>query len=530
MGKPSKKVIVSAIALALSSNVYHAIAEEENSETIEAVVVQGILPDRLESVPGSFNVIDEKDLIERRPFTVREALNNIPGVNIVGEDAFVLAPNIGIRGLDPRRSSRTLLMEDGMPLFLAPYGDPSAHYSTPLQRVNRIEVVKGSGQILYGPQTIGGMINFVTKPVPKDGLAGSVQATGGNNDFTGVHANVGYGGERGGIMIDALQNKGDGIRDNHKFEVQEFTVKGQLNLTDRQTLIAKVGHYEEDSNISETGLGEVDYARDKFQAPSGKNDRFKQKRQSAQLQHIFQIDDTTKLSTQTYYVDTFRTSFRQTDEPGGDAGVTEIERCPADNPDGNVATEANAEVCGGRHRPRSFTYFGIEPRLDFQHSLFGLQSDAVIGFRYHEEDQRRRQYRGNDARAQSLSFLKANAEQAGVPGAVAAFREDINVTVKAKSYYAQNTFYAGDWSITPGVRIEDVKYKFNIKQADGKVANSKLTNNQTEVLPGLGFAWNGIANTTVFAGVHKGFAPPRPDRDIDDANIEKTDSETSVNF
>lgn len=529
---PKLKTIVAAVLLANASVPLIAFSEDNNLE-LDKISVTGILPDRLESVPGSFNVVDEEALIERRPFTVREALNNVPGINIVGEDAFVLAPNIGIRGLDPRRTSRTLLMEDGMPLFLAPYGDPSAHYSTPLQRINRIEVVKGSGQILYGPQTIGGMINFVTKPVPKNGFAGSVQATAGNNDFTGLHANVGYGGEQGGIMIDALQNKGDGIRDNHKFDVQEFTIKGQLNLTDRQTLIAKAGYYEEDSNVSETGLGEVDYARDKFQAPSGKNDHFKQERKTLQLQHIFQFDQATKLSTQAYYSDTYRTSFRQTDAPGGfddasnnSTGVTVLERCPGDD----TATEANAETCGGRHRPRSYQYYGFEPRLDFQHNLFGLQSDAVIGFRYHQEDIKRRQFRGNDARAQSLSFLKANAELPGVPGSVADFREDIRIDVDAKSYYAQNTFYAGDWSFTPGVRYEDVKLKTTILQAEGDAGFATRTNRISEVLPGFGMAWNGISNTTVFAGVHKGFAPPRPDRDIDELRIDNTDPETSINW
>lgn len=530
---PKLKTIVVAVLLANSAIPTAALSEENNLE-LDKISVTGILPDRLESVPGSFNVVDEEALIERRPFTVREALNNVPGINIVGEDAFVLAPNIGIRGLDPRRTSRTLLLEDGMPLFLAPYGDPSAHYSTPLQRINRIEVVKGSGQILYGPQTIGGMINFVTKPVPKNGFAGSVQATAGNNDFTGLHANVGYGNEQGGIMIDALQNRGDGIRENHKFDVQEFTIKGQLNLTDRQTLIAKAGYYEEDSNVSETGLGEVDYDRDKFQAPSGKNDHFKQERKTLQLQHIFQFDQATKLSTQAYYADTYRSSFRQTDAPGGfddeapgsSTGVTVLERCPGDD----TATEANAETCGGRHRPRSYQYYGFEPRLDFQHNLFGLQSDAVVGFRYHQEDIKRRQFRGNDARAQSLSFLKANAEQPGIAGAVADFREDIRIDVDAKSYYAQNTFYAGDWSFTPGVRYEDVKIKTTILQAEGDAGFATRTNRISEVLPGFGMAWNGIANTTVFAGVHKGFAPPRPDRDIDELRIDNTDPETSINW
>ncbi|HEY0842484.1 TonB-dependent receptor family protein [Methylotenera sp.] len=523
----------SAVAVALACSVMTALSHAEEAIKLDKVEVTGILPEKLEAVPGSFNVVDEKELEARRPFSVTEALNNVPGVNVVGEDAFGLGLNIGIRGMDPRRTSRTLLLEDGVPLFLAPYGDPSAHYSTPLDRVGRIEVVKGSGQVLYGPQTVGGMINFVTKPVPKNGFAGSVSAVGGNNDFYGLHANVGYGTELGGFMVDAIKKEGDGIRDHHKFDVEEYTLKGQLNITERQSLIAKVGYYKEDSNVSETGLGELDYARDKFQAPSGKNDRFEHERKSAQLQHIFKIDDKMKLSTQAYYVDSYRTSFRQTDAPGGydddsagsSTGVTELERCPAGL---NAATEANAKQCGGRHRPRSYNYWGIEPRLDVSHNLFGINSDAVVGFRYHEEDIRRQQYRGNTANYQSLSFAKANVLA----------REDIGIKVQAKSYYAQNTFYVNDWSITPGVRVEDIQIKTNVRRADGEYQNnpeSKLTNNQTEVLPGFGVAWNGIANTTFFGGVHKGFAPPRPDRDLradgpNSAVVDKTKPETSTNW
>jgi Fe(3+) dicitrate transport protein len=403
--------------------------------------------------------------------------------------------------------------------------------------------------VLYGPQTVGGMINFVSKPVPKDGFAGSVSAVGGNNDFYGLHANVGYGTDLGGFMVDAIKKEGDGIRKNHEFDVEEYTLKGQLNITDRQTLIAKVGYYKEDSNVSETGLGEVDYINDKFQAPSGKNDFFEHERKSAQLQHIFQIDDKMKLSTQAYYADSYRTSFRQTDAPGGydedaagsSTGVTVLERCSGDD----TATEANAAQCGGRHRPRSYNYWGIEPRLDVSHNLFGIESDAVFGFRYHEEDIKRQQFRGEEASAQSLSFLQANA----IPGAatdIADLREDIRIKVEAKSYYAQNTFHLNDWAITPGVRIEDIKIKTDVRYAGSEVQNnpeSKLTNNQTEVLPGLGVAWNGIANTTFFGGVHKGFAPPRPDRDLNVpecngagndtdncAVVDKTKPETSTNW
>lgn len=524
-----KQSILMATVLAFNPAMEVFAEEKERQDAtldVPPVMVKGILPDRLESVPGSYYLVDEKALEERRPFSVQEALNNVPGVNVVGENTFGLGVNIGIRGLNPRRTARTLLMEDGMPLFLAPYGDPAAHYTTPLERVQRIEVVKGSGQILYGPQTVGGMINFVTRPVPTDGqVHGNVQATLGNNDFTSLYGTIGAGDERGGLMIDALHKKGDGIRDNHDFEIQAYTAKGQLNLSDRHTLIAKASYFREDSHVSETGLGLVEYNEDKYQAPTGKNDVFEHERTTFQLQHLFQVNDQVKLSTQAYYAKSERASFRQINDPGGLGGRSVMDRCTGLG----VATEANAELCGGRWRPREFEYWGIEPRLDVQHSLFGVESNAVIGFRYHREDIKRNQFRGADPRIQNQGYAESFGDH----------REQIHSDVEAKSYYAQNTFYVGDWTFTPGLRIEDLRIRTDILRAEGAVQNnpeSKDTNHQSKVLPGLGITWNGVEKTTLFAGVHKGFAPPRPDRDIfapggaNTATVVNTKPEESTNW
>ena len=532
MYQPRKKIIVVATTLAMSMYAAGVLAEtqgqQSNAVEVEPVVVKGILPDRLESVPGSYNLIDEKALNERRPFSIQEALVNVPGVNVVGENTFGLGVNIGIRGLNPRRTSRTLLMEDGMPLFLAPYGDPAAHYTTPIERLQRIEVVKGSGQILYGPQTVGGMINFVTRPVPNDGkVHGTASAMIGNNDFTSLYGSIGAGDERGGLMIDALHKKGDGIRDNHDFEIQEYTAKGQLNLSDRHTLIAKASFFREDSHVSETGLGLVEYNENKYQAPTGDNDVFKHERTAFQLQHLFQINNQVKLTTQAYYAKSERASFRQINNPGENAGRSQLERCPAGIGGNGNANLALADQCGGRWRPRDFEYWGIEPRLDIQHSLFGIESNAVLGFRYHTEDIDRKQYRGDDASFQSLGFAKTS-----VP------REDIKIEVEAKSYYAQNTFYAGDWTFTPGLRLEEMRFKTDVIRADGNPHNnpeSKGTNSQSKLLPGFGLTWNGLERTTLFAGVHKGFAPPRPDRDLsagapNTAVLSNTKPEESTNW
>lgn len=556
---PIPKATAVAVMLAFAGTSGLAVAVEEPVVT-EAVTVKGILPSNLEAVPGSFNVVDEKALEERQPFSMEEALNNVPGVNVVGESAYGLGINIGVRGMDPRRTARTLLMEDGMPLFLSPYGDPSAHYTTPLERLQRIEVVKGSGQVLYGPQTVGGMINFVTKPVPTNGFAGSVTGKVGTDDYVGGHVNIGYGDERGGFMIDALQNKGDGIRDNHDFDQRNITLKGQLNLSERHTLIGKVGYYEEDSHITETMLSRAEYAEDKFQAPTGKNDKFQMEQWTTQLQHIFQITDSMKLSTQAYYADIERASFRQVAGPGtweDDDYWEEANKysqmiyCPesvvgAGNEVENNAdvTEANSAQCGGQWRPREYNYWGIEPRLDFSHNLFGIENDAVVGFRYHREDIKRQGFRGISSAFQSLGYAKsfAGIEKDAVVddndvylgGPEGWHQERLETDVTALSYYAQNTFYIGNWSLTPGLRFEDVKVKQKVVWADGEAQGVQDTNRYSELLPGFGVAWNGIANTTIFAGVHKGFAPPRPDRDLSEVNgqvaIDNTKPEESTNW
>lgn len=474
------------------------------SELPEQTVSGNIIPETLEFVPGSTAVITAEELEQRRAFSVQDIFRGVTGVNVVGETAFDVAPNIGVRGLNPRRSARTLLLEDGMPIFLAPYGDPSAHYSTPTERVQRIEVLKGSGQILYGPQSVGGMINFVTKPVPRDGFAGEASATVGNNSFYGLHANVGTGGQWGGVMLDLIRKEGDGIRDNHDFEINEAMLKSEFVLTPTQTLMAKLGYYEERSHTSETGLGAVEYAENPRQATTGNNDFFEHERTTLQLLHRWSLGQDAVLSTQFYYADTFRSSLRQINAPGENAGRSRLERCPSGLRDPGINGSNNlalADQCGGRTRPREFEFFGFEPRLDFAHNAFGLESFATVGARYHDENIRRRAFR-----ADTLTQLRQETPNIN--------REDIRTDIKATSVYAQNTFLAGDWSFTPGVRYESVDRDTFIARADGTNINQRAAVTNSEVLPGFGLTWAGLANTTVFAGIHQGFAPPRPDRDI----------------
>ncbi len=181
--------------------------------------------ERLTTVPGSAEVIDSRTLESSRVFTVNEALRKVPGINVRDEEGFGLRPNIGIRGLNPTRSTKVTLLEDGIPLAYAPYGDNASYYHPPIDRFERIEVLKGAGQILFGPQTIGGVINYIT-PTPPQEFGGFVSGTLGNRDF--FNGKVRLGGR--GMLLDFTRKQGDGARDNINSEINDINFKWVLAL------------------------------------------------------------------------------------------------------------------------------------------------------------------------------------------------------------------------------------------------------------------------------------------------------------
>lgn len=527
-----------AAALAEAANADDA-ALDAAAGTPE-IVVTAIVPQERRLMPGSLDVVDRAQIEQRAPITLRDQLIAIPGINVVEEDAGGLALNIGIRGLDPRRSSRILLMEDGVPISLAPYGDPAAHYAPPVERVERIEVVRGSGQILYGPQTVGGMINFITTPVPTDGPMVRGEARGGTRGFYGVQAAAGTGTEKAGFLLEGTARGGDGIRRGHGFDVWEVLAKGRVMLGTDHELRVRASHYEERSNISETMLGELEYAADPFQAPTGQFDRFNQDRTHLQASHIWTPSETVRLTTTGYWVRTFRASFRQTDKPGGwndeaderglATGWQVLDRCfdeddPAPGTGGsadNAITLQAATACGGRWRPRRFHYYGVESRLDADHNLFGLENNLTAGARWHQERIQRDQFRSPDPAIRDLAFAQT------LTGG--AHREDAAIDVRALSGYIQNSTRIGALTITGGARIEHVNTATLIRRASSTAVNIAVEQTDTVVLPGLGAVWQVAPGTEIFAGVHAGFAPPRPSRDIGTEGPAPVAPERSTNW
>ncbi|HEX8128805.1 MAG TPA: TonB-dependent receptor [Pyrinomonadaceae bacterium] len=452
----------------------------------EAVVVTSGsiagIPEVVERIPGSVDVLEREMLELSRVFTSSEALRKVSGINVRDEEGFGLRPNIGIRGLNPTRSTKVLLLEDGIPLTYAPYGDNASYYHPPIDRFESVEVLKGSGQILYGPQTIGGVVNYITRTPPEQ-TSGSLTLMGGNRDYFNGHANLGGTFGNTGLLFDITRKQGEGARDQHRSGLTDLNFKSVTALGTRQALTGKFNFYRERSQVSYSGLTEAEYAADPRANPFF-NDRFYGDRFGASATHAVVFNSNATLTT-TLYGSYFRRHWwRQSSNSAQRPNRLNVDR------DCRSFADLNT-TCGNEGRLRKYYFFGVEPHMNVRHKLFGVRSETDFGVRAHYETQERLQKNGDLPNSRD--------------GAVAEDNERRN---QAYSGFVQNRFLFEKFTVTPGVRVEHIEFQRTNRLINGGRGVSGRTA-LTQVIPGLGVSYQPTAQLTVFAGVHRGFAPPR---------------------
>ncbi len=473
---------------------------------IEISVTSGYLAGSKESlseIPGSLERIDQQTLRISQVFNFSEALRKVSGVHVRDEEGFGLRPNIGIRGTNPTRSTKVLLLEDGIPLAYAPYGDNASYYHPPIERYESIEVLKGSGQIAYGPQTVAGLINYLT-PNPTDKPSFNLRLTGGDRSyFNGNFSGSGTVG-RTGIFGSISRKQGDGARENINSTLNDISTKIVQNINDRNALTLKFSYYGEDSNVTYSGLTEAEFAAD----PRGnvfRNDFFYGDRFGFSASHTGVITSRAAVTTNFYANYFSRDWWRQSSNSGQRPNRLNVD------PDCRSMADLNT-TCGNEGRLRDYETYGIEPKFTFNYnSGNAFRGELLTGVRYHWETQRRRQENGDLPNSRS-----------GTPS-------EINIRKnEAVSGFVQNRFIFGRLAITPGIRFEriDIARK-NLLTTPISEGETSIT----EVIPGIGAAYSGIPSMTLFVGAHRGFSPPRAEDIIgNNGGVVELDPERSWNY
>ena len=437
---------------------------------------------------GSAAVIDGRTLEESRVFNVNEALRKVPGLNVREEEGVGLRPNIGIRGLNPTRSTKTLLLEDGLPLSFAPYGDNASYYHPPIDRYESIEVSKGSQVIRFGPQTAGGVINYIT-PEPQKEFGGLVGLAAGTRGYLNGHVMA----TGNGAILDLYRKESDGARDNMHSRLDDLNFKWAGQLNDDHKLVLRATYFKEYSQLTYSGLTQAEYTNLGARYNPFKNDFFDASRTGLSATHEMRLNADTKVLTSVYGAYFDRDWWRQASDTGTSATAL---NCQGQSGQarllGTALTDTQLNGCKMQGRLRQYTTAGIDTRVQTRHQLFGMASDLEMGVKYQHEIQDRRQ-------ENFTSYTQY------IAGSGMTLGENQQRRTNASSGFIANRFQLNDrFAVTPIARVEYIQH-----ERINSINNTRGTTSFTEIVPGISAIYQLAESTHLYGGVHKGFSPPR---------------------
>lgn len=488
-----KQLLLALPAALLINNT--AQANEVNLPRIDII---GNDERAISKLPGSVAVIEEETLALKQPVSTQDALKAVPGVVIREEEGYGFIPNIGMRGLNPNRSQKLLVLEDGVPVAPGLFLANESYYSPRIERMQSIEVLKGAAGLRYGPTTIGGVINYKTKD-PQDGVSLTTKAGSHGYGLLGVDAG---GVSKSGDSIagiSAITSRGDGFRHND-FDMTDVVAKVGKQINENQWISAKFTYYDNEINTSYVGLRKNEYINDPDKNPAP-DDYFITDRKSLDINYAWEISNAVKLNTLLYWTQLSRDYWRR-DIQSKDANGTTFRPCDS-------SLTASQYCMTGRNR--DFEMMGMDTRMFITHNSLGIKNETEIGVRLHSDhlsNQTERSKTDPNARSGTLT-------------------SDATETAENIALYAQNRFeLSPQVAVTPGLRMEN--YQQSLKN---ELTGVKGNASNTEFMPGLGATWQVVPQAQLFAGAYKGFSPAMTATAISSDGVDQQlDAERSTNY
>ncbi len=206
----------------------------------QSLDVIGLLPSKY--VPESAQLIEKSTLSDYNQETISDVLSSLRGVDVQRAHSYGRNVNISIRGSSDYKpggyNNRVLLLIDGFPAQIPNSGAPDWN-AIPLENIERVEVVRGPSSSLYGHNSMGGVINIVTKnpggikktetsiSVGSFNAVSAVIKQSTRTNSTGIQSSFGY-------------NLSEGHRFNADYELLKGSVKISKSLQDERKLVGSV--------------------------------------------------------------------------------------------------------------------------------------------------------------------------------------------------------------------------------------------------------------------------------------------------
>jgi len=523
---PHAATALALVALVSNSSLAENTATASGSiklvdVTIERIQVIGKNADR-KDVIGSATRLGAEELEVFKYQDINQVLRLVPGVNIQEEDGYGLRPNIGLRGTGVERSAKITLLEDGVLIAPAPYAAPSAYYFPTVGRIEAIEVRKGSAAVKFGPRSVGGAVNLVSRSIPQEGISGFADARVGSDGLRTLHGSIGGRGENVAGLVEIFDSNNDGFKTlpgggDTGFDVEDYLAKFRVFTSEdaavQQALEIKVSQTDGDSNETYLGLTDGDFAADPYQRYAASAlDNIDTLHKQIQATHEIEFQNGIQVVTTAYRNSFERDWFKYqgltntvTDGCGSNDSVLEnpvacsLElswlKGEADSTDGAIVL---------RHNAREYVSRGVQSLVAVPFESGNISHDLEFSLRYHEDYEDRLQFNENySVVAGELVF--ASEGSLGSAG-------NRIVSASAWAFFVQDTISFGNWTLVPGVRFETIDLDRSDWGRDDPnrtgAVNVRETTHINTFVPGLGLSYKVNANLTLTGGVFKGFNPP----------------------
>ena len=459
---------------------------EPQPDVVHEVTVRGNKADALKRASGSGTTIGEREIKNAQPESTGELLRRVPGLQLRTEDPMGLRLNLGVRGLSPTRSRLILMEEDGVPVVVSPYGEPELYYTPIVERVQRLDVIKGSDVLRFGPQTVGAVVQLHTfEPTMKP--AWYVGSQVGSRAYGAVQAR--YSGTTGdvGYVAQIVRKSGDGYRNMGFYATDAF---GKAVLTNAAVgqLSFKLGFHDDHARTTYTGLTDAMYRADPRQDTVAPNDYFDVRRYEASLVHEKHFNDQTALRS-TLFGYQMRLGQRLQDFDRYDDPAVDY----VWEPDPLLRFKQTSTL-----RDRLYDVLGLSSELEHRFKTGQLVHRLKVGARGMLDVARRKLSRGDTPTAEGGLLLTDDTTT--IFGVATWFEDQISVTDKLL--------------VTPAFRYEHSNSKKYFHVTNDKLgedpvqANTTATSSAGGAMPGLGVIY-GTPKLNAFSSAYLGYSAPR---------------------
>ena len=230
-------------SLALAEEAQQAVQGRARFELEEIVISAAPIEERIQNIPKNVTVITSDDIAQAPSNNVVDLLAREANINLQSFFGHDKDAGVDIRGFGETAVSNVVVLVDGFRLNPPDLSGPD-FTSVPLEQIERIEIVRGAGSVVYGDGAVGGVINIITK---KGAAKPQARLYGAYGSYDTLDGRASYSGRLKALEfnINGAYYDTDGYRENGSLEKKDAAVRLGYDVTEAIRLTA-AGAYHED--------------------------------------------------------------------------------------------------------------------------------------------------------------------------------------------------------------------------------------------------------------------------------------------